>query len=91
MARRNVEGKVYQQSLIIFSIIGSAICELGGNLNALVRLRIFVTDASYIPDVVRAWNAVGSGAKPAATAVVVAALIDPRLKVEIEAQAILDE
>jgi enamine deaminase RidA (YjgF/YER057c/UK114 family) len=70
-------------------IVEEALRELGATLDDVVRTRMYLTDASL-------WEAVGkvhgeafANARPAATMVVVKALLDPRWTVEIEAEALL--
>lgn len=72
-------------------IVVSALEELGGSADDVVRTRIYLTDPADI-DAVGPVHAefFGTG-RPAATAVVVAALLDPRWKVEIEADAIVTD
>jgi enamine deaminase RidA (YjgF/YER057c/UK114 family) len=68
-------------------IIVAALEELGATAADVVRTRMFVTDAG-IADAVGAVHGEFFGiATPAATMVVVAALLDPRWLVEIEAEA----
>jgi enamine deaminase RidA (YjgF/YER057c/UK114 family) len=55
-----------------------------------VRTRIYVTDADDWPEVARAHGEVFRETRPAATCVV-ASLLDPRWRVEIEADAVLPE
>jgi enamine deaminase RidA (YjgF/YER057c/UK114 family) len=50
---------------------------------------MFITDAGHWPEVARAHGEVFAGIRPAATAVIVAGLLDPAWLVEIEAEAIL--
>jgi enamine deaminase RidA (YjgF/YER057c/UK114 family) len=69
-------------------IIVAALEELGASATGVLRTRMFVTDAT-IADAVGTVHAEFFGeAAPAATMVVVAGLLDPRWKVEIEAEAI---
>lgn len=71
-------------------IIVEALEELGASAADVVRTRMFVTD-SQISDAVGAVHGeFFSEAEPAATMVVVGALLDPRWAVEIEAEAQLD-
>ena len=70
--------------------IESALARLGARLEHVIRTRMFVTD-------IRQWEAIGKvhgeffgEIRPATTMVQVAALIDPRMLVEIEADALLD-
>ena len=72
-----------------FEIILAALGEAGAGAEHVVRTRMFLTDAGYADAVGRAHGAVFGAVRPAATMVVVAALLDPRWKVEIEAEAIV--
>jgi enamine deaminase RidA (YjgF/YER057c/UK114 family) len=71
-------------------IILEAMRQLGGEARHVVRTRMFLTDASYAEAVGAAHGEVFANIRPVATMVVVAGLLDPRWKVEIEAEAILD-
>jgi enamine deaminase RidA (YjgF/YER057c/UK114 family) len=68
-------------------IILAALGELGATAEDVVRTRIYLTDPADIEAVGGAHREVLGATAPAATAVVVAALLDPRWKVEIEADA----
>jgi enamine deaminase RidA (YjgF/YER057c/UK114 family) len=78
------------QAARCFEIILTALRELGGAPKHVVRTRMFLTDASDAEAVGAAHGAVFAEIRPAATMVVIAGLLDPRWKVEIEAEAILD-
>ncbi|MBS1846054.1 MAG: RidA family protein [Actinobacteria bacterium] len=71
-------------------IIVEALEGLGASATDVVRTRIYLTDAADIDAVGAAHAEVFGEAPPAATAVVVAGLLDPRWRVEIEADALLD-
>jgi enamine deaminase RidA (YjgF/YER057c/UK114 family) len=73
-----------------FEIILTALRQAGGEARHIVRTRMFLTDAAYGDAVGAAHGEIFASIRPAATMVVVAALLDPRWKVEIEAEAILD-
>ena len=73
-----------------FEIILEAMRQVGGEARHVVRTRMFLTDASYAEAVGAAHGEVFAAIRPVATMVVVAGLLDPRWKVEIEAEAILD-
>ena len=73
-----------------FEIILEAMRQLGGEARHVVRTRMFLTDASYAGAVGTAHGEVFAEIRPVATMVVVAGLLDPRWKVEVEAEAILD-
>jgi enamine deaminase RidA (YjgF/YER057c/UK114 family) len=68
-------------------IIVAALEELGASASDVVRTRMFVTDAAHADAVGAAHGEFFGAAAPAATMVVVSALLDPRWLVEIEAEA----
>jgi enamine deaminase RidA (YjgF/YER057c/UK114 family) len=84
----SVDPDAYVQAKRCFEIIAKALQESGASVDDVVRTRIFVTDASYGEAVGRAHGETFANARPAATMVVVKALLDDRWKVEIEAEAI---
>lgn len=69
--------------------IEAALNEVGASLRDVVRTRIYVTDITQWREVGAAHAEVFGGIRPAATMVEVSALIDPALRVEIEADAYL--
>jgi enamine deaminase RidA (YjgF/YER057c/UK114 family) len=71
-------------------IIVGAIREAGGGPQHVVRTRMFVTSADIEEAVGRAHGEVFGDAPPVSTMVVITGLLDPRWKVEIEAEAIVD-
>ncbi len=70
-------------------IIVEALADAGARAEDVIRTRMFITDAGHSEAVGRAHADVFREARPAATMVVVAGLLDPRWKVEIEAEAIV--
>ena len=70
-------------------IIDAALAEVGGSLADVVRTRVYLVDAGDFDAVARAHGARFADVRPANTTVVVAALLNPAWKVEIEAEAIL--
>lgn len=68
-------------------IIVSALAELGATPAHVVRTRMFLTQASDWEAIGRAHGEVFRESRPVSTMVVVAALLDARWKVEIEAEA----
>lgn len=72
-------------------IIEAALEEAGAHLADVVRTRIFLTDVADAPEVSVAHGRAFGDVRPAATMVVVSALLDPRWRVEIEAEAIVHE
>jgi len=72
-------------------ILAAALADAGAELADVVRTRMFVTDRADADAVGRVHGAVFGDVRPAATMVVVAGLLDPRWKVEIEAEAIVGD
>lgn len=70
-------------------IIGEALAEVGASFADVVRTRLYLVDAADLEAVAAAHGDVFGDVRPACTGVVVAALLDERWKVEIEADAIL--
>jgi enamine deaminase RidA (YjgF/YER057c/UK114 family) len=72
-----------------FEIIAAALEQLGAGLGDVVRTRMFLTSASDAEAVGAVHGELLAEARPAATMIVVATLLDPRWKVEIEAEAVV--
>ena len=70
--------------------IERAIVDAGGNMDDVVRTRIYVTDIGLWEHVGRAHGEVFGPVRPATSMVEVSALIDPGMLVEIEAVAFID-
>jgi enamine deaminase RidA (YjgF/YER057c/UK114 family) len=70
-------------------IITTALAEAGASPEHVVRTRMYLTDGADADAVGAVHGEVFGAVRPAATMVVVAALLDPRWKVEIEAEAVL--
>jgi len=71
-----------------FQIIELALAEAGSSLPEVVQTRMFVTDAGIAGAVGAVHAEFFSSHPPATSMVVVAGLLDPRWKVEIEAEAV---
>ena len=80
----------YAQAKRCLEIVLEALAAAGAGPEHVVRTRTFLVDARDWEEVGRAHGEVFAEIRPASTMVVVAALLDPRWKVEIEADAILD-
>jgi len=76
-----------EQARNIFATLAAVMKEAGGSLADVVRLRIFVTHASYCDAVLVVQGEVFGDIRPASTIVVVSGLLKPEMKVEIEADA----
>ena len=74
-----------------FAIILDALRQAGARPEDVVRTRMYITDAAYGDAVGAAHGAIFRDIRPVATMIVVAGLLDPRWKVEIEAEAIARE
>jgi enamine deaminase RidA (YjgF/YER057c/UK114 family) len=72
-----------------FEIIADALAEVGASLADVVRCRMFVIHSSDADAVGAVHGQHFADTRPAATMVIVAGLLDPRWKVEIEAEAIV--
>jgi enamine deaminase RidA (YjgF/YER057c/UK114 family) len=84
------DASVEEQTRRVFQIIEQALIQAGAGLRDVVRTRMYLTRAAD-------WEAVGKihgdlfgDIRPAATMVVVAALLNPSWRIEIEAEATLD-
>lgn len=75
------------QARAAFAIAARALDEAGFGLADVVRTRMFVTDRAHAEAVVAVHGELFRDVRPAATLVVVAALIDPSLLVEVELDA----
>ena len=85
------EGDPYLQAKRCVEVIENALQSAGAELRHVVRTRMFVTDISQWEEIARA-HAEGFGDAPPATSMVeVTQLIDPRMLVEIEADAIVND
>ncbi len=72
-----------------FEIIEKALMEAGGSLADVVRTRIYLTSASDVRAVEKVHGELFGDIRPANSTVVVAALLNPEWKVEIEADAVI--
>jgi enamine deaminase RidA (YjgF/YER057c/UK114 family) len=81
------EGDAYAQAAQCIANVAQALAGLGAGLADVVRTRMFVTDISRWQEYGRAHGEAFADVRPAATMVQVAALIDPRMLIEIEADA----
>ncbi len=85
----STSGDAAVQARRCFAIILGAIEELGGSAADIVRTRMFVTDAADGEGVGAVHGELFRDIRPASTMVVVAALLRPEWRVEIEAEALI--
>ena len=78
-----------EQARRCLEIVEQALGEAGASLADVVRTRIYLTDIADFPAVGEVHGRAFRALRPACTAVAVSALVDPRLKVEIEASAVV--
>lgn len=83
------EGDMYVQARRCVEIIADALAAVGANLSDVVRTRMFVTDIDQWQEVARAHKDAFGDAPPATSMLEVSRLIDPRMLVEIEADAVV--
>lgn len=88
----HIEGcDAYEQATNAISIIEAALEEAGASTADVVRTVAYVTDIADMDLVARAHQETFGDVRPAATLVEVTRLIDPGMKVEIEAYAVIDD
>jgi enamine deaminase RidA (YjgF/YER057c/UK114 family) len=80
--------EAYEQAKVCLAIVERALAEAGSSLDDVVCTRIYVTDPADIDEVGRAHGEAFANARPATTGIVTA-LLDPRWRVEIEAEAVI--
>jgi enamine deaminase RidA (YjgF/YER057c/UK114 family) len=82
-------GNPYVQAQQSLSNLEDALSKVGAGLQDVVRTRMYVTDISQWEAVARAHGEVFSDIRPVTAMLEVSALIDPRMMVEIEADAFM--
>jgi enamine deaminase RidA (YjgF/YER057c/UK114 family) len=85
----HAQGDAYAQAKRCLEIIEKAIQPLGAKRENIIRTRMFVTDVSRWQEFGRAHGEFFEGCPPATSMVEVKALIDPRMLIEIEADAVV--
>ena len=78
----------YEQMRLCLELVGEALEQAGASFADVVRTRIFVVDTADWQEIARAHGEVFAEIRPASTAIVTG-LLDPRWRVEIEAEAVL--
>jgi len=83
------DGDPYLQTKTIIDKLKTVLHQAGSRLEDIVRLRVYVTDILRWEEVGRALGESFKKIKPAQTLVAVSALVDPKMMVEIEAEAVI--
>jgi enamine deaminase RidA (YjgF/YER057c/UK114 family) len=78
-----------EQTRQAFDTISHALIEAGGSLRDVVRTRIFMTDPVDFDAVSAVHGELFSEVRPANTTVIVARLLNPEWKVEVEVDAVI--
>jgi enamine deaminase RidA (YjgF/YER057c/UK114 family) len=83
------DGDAATQTRHILSLIEKVLVQAGATLTDVVRTRMYLTHAEDWEEVGRVHGEVFGAIRPAATMVVVAQLLNPKWRIEIEADAVI--
>ena len=72
-----------------FEIVARALAEAGATVLDVVRTRVYLVDAADAAAIGTVHGSVFGDVRPASTMIVVAGLLDPRWKVEVEVEAVV--
>lgn len=73
-----------------FEIVGEALVAAGAGFADVVRTRIYLVDADDFPVISEVHGEIFRDIRPANTTIVVAALLNPAWKLEVEVEAVVD-
>jgi enamine deaminase RidA (YjgF/YER057c/UK114 family) len=79
----------YEQARLCLEIIGGALERAGARFADVVRTRVYLIDVEDWREVGRAHGEIFGEIRPASAMLVISGLLDPRWRVEIEADAVL--
>jgi enamine deaminase RidA (YjgF/YER057c/UK114 family) len=83
--------EAYEQAKRCLEIIVAALGEIGARPEHVVRTRAYLIDADDWKEVGRAHGEIFGTVRPASAFIVVSGLLDPRWRVELEAEALVSE
>lgn len=83
------QGDAYEQTRYIIKVIRDVLATQGFALNDVVRTRLFVTNISKWEEYARGHSEAFDSIRPASSIVQVTRLVDPRLLLEMEVEAVL--
>lgn len=81
------EGDAYGQTKVAFGVIEAALAQVGYELKDIVRTRVYLAHEGDMDEVSRAHGELFGEIRPAATMVAGLKFINPKMLVEIEADA----
>jgi enamine deaminase RidA (YjgF/YER057c/UK114 family) len=79
-----------EQTTLAFAAVERALTRVGASLADVVRTRMYVTDASRGQEIGRAHGEIFRAIRPVTTMIEVKGFLDPRMLVEVEADAYVD-
>ncbi|MDH5402649.1 MAG: RidA family protein [Candidatus Heimdallarchaeota archaeon] len=84
-------GDPYLQTKQIILNIQNVLDQAGGKLDDIYRVRVFITQADFSDEVLKAFSEHFIDIKPAATLVCISALLIPEMLVEVEVDAFIGD
>ena len=87
----NSDADAYTQTKEILQRIEAALQQAGASLKDVVQTRMFVTDIAHWEEYGRAHGEVFGAIRPVTSMIEVKQLIDPKLKIEMEAIAMVSD
>lgn len=83
------KGDFVAQTRQVFENLHTVLEQAGATFDAVVRVTVYLTDISRLPDYARVKSEFVAGEQPASTAIEVSALALPGMMIEVDAIAVL--